>query len=212
MLKSTREGAVKTKREMLDVYVRALPDRPMDIPLVPKERDDEVRAVGSDLVKREKYFAWRLLETALWSSLGISIADAELRKGENGKWHSDVCELSISHGGGLIAVALSSNEVGIDVQELVEARSPRFAERIMTDAEFVGYSLLDGREAQEYLTECWTRKEALFKMRNLSAFVPRDYESNDARVISKPLCLSGRECILSVASECIEALELKIEI
>jgi phosphopantetheinyl transferase len=203
---------VKTKREMLDIYVIALPDAPIDKPLVPAERDDEVRAIGSELVRREKYFAWRLLETALWSSLGISIVDAGLRKGENGKWHSDACELSITHGGGFVAVAISSFAVGIDVQELVEARSTRFAERIMTDAEFVRYSLLDGDDARRYLTECWTRKEALFKMRDLTAFVPRDYESNDERVVSKALCLSGKECVLSVASEYIEALEFKTEI
>ena len=197
------------KREMLDVYVMALSDAPIDEPLVPRERDDEVRAIGSELVRREKYFVWRLLESALWSSLGINICDAGLKKSGSGKWHSDVCELSISHGGGLVAVALSSSAVGIDVQELTEPRSPRFAERIMTDAEFVGYSLLDGAEATSYLTECWTRKEALFKMHDLDAFVPRDYDSSDARVTSRRVNLSGKECVISVASDAIDALEFK---
>lgn len=197
------------KREMLDVYVAVLSDAPLDKPLVPPERDDEVRGIGSETVKREKYFAWRLLEKALLSSLGIAIGEAGLRKSETGKWHSDVCELSISHGGGIVAVAVSSSAVGIDVQGMIEPRSQRFAERIMTDAELVRYSLLDGREAQEYLTECWTKKEALFKMCDLSAFVPRDYESNDPRVISERISVGGGEYVLSVASEHIESLEFK---
>lgn len=194
---------------MLDVYISALPScEPTGI-LVPKERDDEVRAAGSETVRREKYFVWRLLESALWSSLGVTLDEAGLYKSASGKWMSRVCEISLTHSKGLIAVAISSMPVGIDVEQMIEPRARRFAERILTDAEFVRYNMLGDNEQNVYLTECWTRKEAVFKMENSDAFIPNAYESENGNTACRRLEHGGKEYVLAVASECIDSLEYK---
>ncbi len=196
-------------RDFLDVYVATLQDSATDEALVPKERDDEVRATKNGSLQREKYFVWRLLESALMSSLGLTLGEAGLYKSDGGKWLSHSCEISLSHSGELIAVAISSAPCGIDVEKIICQSSPRFAERTLTEKELARYSSLAEDDGRLYLTECWTKKEALFKCENLNAFVPRKYDSESPNAVCRHIELCGKTYVLAVASENINLIEYK---
>lgn len=121
-----------------------------------KERDDYIKTVNS-LERNDSYFAWRLLEKAVRRVFRKELNDCNPRKLESGKWICDGFHFSISHSGGLVAVALSNKNIGIDLQK----------ER---DLDFVG----DGRFCDDEVVmltsgtisnpyDIWTRKEALYK-------------------------------------------------
>ncbi len=196
-------------KNFLDVYVSPMPTSEPQGTLVPSERDAEVKAVGSERVRREKHFVWRLLEEALRSSLSLTLDEAGLYKSESGKWLSRVCEISLSHSGELLAVAVSSLPVGIDIEGIIEPRAARFAERVLTPAELSHYESLQRGEREIYLTECWTKKEARFKMSGSSAFVPNAYESSGESSASRIIEHRGKSYVLAVASECIFELNYK---
>lgn len=195
---------------MLRLYVAPISDCEMSRELIPKERQLEVCKIENENVKREKYLVWLLLERALEESLGISIADASLSKDENGKWVSPHFFLSLTHGGGAVAVALSDAPVGVDAEREVAPRSHSFAERIMTDGELRAYLSLGERERTAFLTECWTVKESIFKMRGEKCFIPSECDTEKVKSASLSLDLSGGKCVISVASDRCDELAVHV--
>ena len=109
---------------ILDVYLAKLPkDKPLT-PLFPKERDDEVKNTKNETLKREKYFAWKLLAYAVKNTFDKDLPPS-LSKNENGKWTAEEFDFSLSHGGGVVCVALSTAPVGVDVQKVALPKRKR---------------------------------------------------------------------------------------
>ena len=186
---------------MIDVYISELPDKVLGEPLVTKERQSEIDAISNERVRREKYYVWRLLEYALKNSLGVSIADAELKKGDTGKWTSSVCELSLSHSGKALAVALSDNAVGVDVERIRIRSLGKMAEHILTEREREEYSNIPSERKQEHLICKWCQKEAIFKLQNLKSFNPSKTETGDFFCQTDSVEMCGEKYILSVAAK-----------
>ena len=195
---------------MLDLYVAPLYSGEMSDELIPRERHLEVISVASERVRREKYSVWKLLAHALKASLGMSVEDAALRKDENGKWHSPHCCLSLTHGAGTVAVALSDSPVGVDAEGDVTPRSSSFATRIMTEREHARYLSLDESERTAFLTECWTRKESIFKMRDDAHFIPSECDTSDSETVTKRISLGGTLVTVSVASDRCDELTVYV--
>ena len=195
---------------MLELYVAPITECDMSRELMPRERHAEVFGTKNEKTRREKYLVWLLLEHALRESLGISIAEAELSKNENGKWISPHCYLSLTHGGGAVAVALSDAPVGVDAESEIAPRSHGFAERIMTEGELSTYLSLEERERTAFLTECWTGKESMFKLRGEKAFIPSAYDTRTAMTTAMRLDVSGKEIVISVASDRCDELSVHL--
>jgi phosphopantetheine--protein transferase-like protein len=196
--------------DIIDVYVASVPSTDMSGMLAPPEREREVREVKNETLRREKYFVWRLLDSALRSSLGISCGEARLYKSGTGKWCSPLCEISLAHSGGVIAAAVSSRPVGIDLELAVTPRAERFAERIMTPRELSAFSEIANEEKASYLTRCWTKKEALFKMSGGDCFVPSEYDSMSDCAECFEICVGAKSVTLAVASEIRGLTSVKI--
>ena len=105
-----------SKNNNIDVYFAPVSMTDVFLPLEPKEREAELLSVSNEHVRREKYFAWLLLEHALKKSLDLSLEEAELYKDKSGKWHSKKCEFSLSHSSSCVAVVISHAPVGIDIE------------------------------------------------------------------------------------------------
>lgn len=97
----------------------------------------------------------------------IGITDWSLGVSENGKpflTDSQIC-FSISHAGGLCAVAVSDAPVGVDLQDLdavARIKDPAaFVQRFFTDDEQEAFLKSPTHES---LCELWTKKEALVKL------------------------------------------------
>ena len=82
------------------VYVAPLPDREVGEPLGITLRDEEIARITNDHLRREKYYAFRLLELAARDSLGLTLEQLSLTKDNTGRWLSPICDISISHSSG----------------------------------------------------------------------------------------------------------------
>ncbi len=183
-----------------DVYLAHLPETECDLPLFPEERDRAVRAVTNPLLRREKYYVWRLLEIAVRASLGAELAEIGLRL-EGDRWTSEAADISLSHGGAL-AVAVSGSPVGIDIEPLSEeGDGRRLADRFFSDGEREVYLAAPQNRKREAFLRIWTAKEAVFKSRRESVFAPSSVDSSGERLYTACVRLGDGDYILSVASE-----------
>lgn len=191
------------------VYLARLPERGEVTSLGYPPRDGEIEGIRNGKVRREKYFVFRLLERAARESLGLSIKELAPERSECGRWYSPMCDFSLAHSGGMLAVAISSERVGIDLQRLLTPASPGFAERTLTAGEFIRYKSLVGEERGRYLISAWSGKEAIFKTLGEESFVPSKLDTEhpsstvcdelkDHRLLTDCLERYGEKFVLSV--------------
>ena len=195
----------------VDVYVSPIPTSVNFTPLIPKEREQEIKSLSNERVKREKYYAWKLLEYALKNALGVNVADAKIYKSKNGKWKSEFCEFSISHSGSCVAVAVSHAPVGIDIEPLGASRRAGFAEKLLSEDEFLRYSALSDAEKNDFLLTRWCIKEAIFKKGAGAVFVPSKTVEDNEYLFEKRFFLEGKEyfCAVSAKKEhCVRNFEI----
>ena len=191
----------KMDKNRTDVYLALLPDGECDAPLYPEDRDAYVENTANPTVRRERYFVWRLLEIAARRSLGLELSEIGLHS-EGERWTGELADISLAHGGGALAVAISGAPVGVDIELLSDGSDgDRLAERFFNDAERAEYYAASEEERRLTSIRIWTAKEAIFKSRSESAFVPSDVDSHSSRVHSSTLRLGDRDFVLSVASE-----------
>lgn len=193
---------------VVDVYFAEIPSNTKLSELVPAEREREIADTSNERVKREKYYAWRLLEYALERSLGFRMKKIEIKKQKNGKWTTPSCEFSISHSGDAVAVAVSRAPVGIDIEPIKAPHSEKFAERVLTENEFGEYSSLDGDSKVEYLIDKWTAKEATFKSLNESSFIPSAITVDPSAARTGRVVIGGTEYSYSVATKTPEKIKI----
>ena len=120
--------------------------------LYPRERTEEINGCKNESVKREKYYAWRLLEYAIKDVFSLDFNNLQFTKLPSGQWICDGCRFSISHSSGRVAVAVSDSDVGVDI-EAVHDIDERIANKALTDAEFSHYKRLKDGSREEYLLE-----------------------------------------------------------
>ena len=188
-------------KQKTDVYVALLPEGECGAPLYPEERDAYVKNTANPTVRRERYFVWRLLEIAARRSLGLELSEVGLRR-EGERWTGELADISLAHGGGALAVAISGAPVGVDIELLSDGSDgDRLAERFFNDAERAEYYAAPESERRLTSIRIWTAKEAIFKSQRGSIFAPSDVDSHSSRVHSSTLRLGERDLVLSVASE-----------
>ena len=199
-------GAVELFRRLpqLDVYIAELPEKEIGEPLANDERNAEIASVSSAKVKREKYYAWRLLEIAAKKSFRIEPSQLQVKKSECGKWYSDKLEFSISHCDGAVAVAVSTVPVGIDIEPENGRSGDRLAARTMTDGELSEYNALSEQERGAYFIRRWTAKEAIFKSRAETAFVPSSIDTKRTPYRQGSVEICGIKYVYSVAASFTE--------
>ena len=191
----------KMDKNRTDVYLALLPCGECDEPLYPEERDTLVKNTANPRVRRERYFVWRLLEVAIRRSLVLELSEIRLcREGE--RWTSELADISLSHSGGALAVALSGAPVGVDIESLSgDSDTARLAERFFSDAERAEYCAAPEEERRAAFLRIWTAKEAIFKSQMSTAFAPSEVDSGASRVHSRTVRLGEEDFILSVATK-----------
>ncbi len=195
--------------QALDVYLACVPDDVEYKTLHPKERDTEVCSVKNDEVKKHKYCAWRLLEYALEHTFGYDIKKLDLTKTLCGKWICPSCEFSISHSGKIVAVALSRNPVGVDVQVEKTIVSSTFAQRMLTEKEQEALVSLDNdKERSEELLRLWTKKESIFKSLNSDRYIPAEIETSEYNAYEEALEMGGEKYYLSVSGADVSKIRI----
>lgn len=194
---------------MIKIYLSRLPDVacPTDFKLSSRLREEEIKKIKNERVRREKYHVWRLLEYALSDALGFEAGELSFVKNQEGKWEEEHkrCYFSLSHSRGALCVAVSDVPVGVDVEEIrIPSSKPElFAERVLERSELESFlKLSDERERVELLISKWTQKEAFFKLfGGASTFSAREISTDRGFVITERATFGEKAFFVSVATE-----------
>ena len=186
---------------IIHVYLAGIPENGLIEEVFPPLRAEEIESTAKYRVKREKYYVWKLLEYAFNDALGIDIQDMAIKKEDSGKWASDRCHFSLSHCDGVVAVAVSDEPVGIDVEPSSYTVRPALAEKILSENEKAGYLSLPDDGRGDFLLRCWTAKESIFKMRGEKVFSPHTIDTLSTPHITRDLSVGNCDVILSVAPD-----------
>lgn len=165
------------------VYVAPIPDEVEITEVYPPQRNAEIAGAKNARVRTERFCAWKLLEFAVMDTFGKELADLSPRKDPCGKWMCDGLFFSISHTAGAVAAAVSSAEIGVDIENIASVRKRCTEERILRMyREIVAEPLGEG-DAHTLFLDAWTRREAAYKKSGREAFSPcKEYAGEaDAR-------------------------------
>ena len=187
---------------LLHVYVAPLPENDgLPFPAVHSaQRQAALDSTGNEQLRRERYYVWRLLEYAIEHSLLLNPEDISFSKDANGKWHCKEFFFSLSHSERALAVAVSKNPVGVDIEKIASPRSEKFPQKALNSEEYEHYIRLPEKEKTAFLIGAWTAKESIFKLGNEETFIPSAISANSGvRTVTVNVC--GEEYALSVASE-----------
>ena len=165
---------------MTYVYVSSYPFEVASEEIVPTARQDEINSVKNDVHKQQKYYAWKLLEKAVFEKYGKNMDELSFSLCKNGKWECDEFYFSLSHTKNIVAVVLSEYTCGIDVEFFSPERfGEKLAKKILTETELSEYSNINEGEKQVYTLCKWTQKESIFKMLSKDAFIPKSIETSE---------------------------------
>lgn len=183
------------------VYVTQIPNGELGS-VYPEERQREIDLIKNEKLKREKYYVWRLLEYALADSFGKDISELEFTKQDSGRWSTPFCEFSLSHTDGVVAVAVSHEPVGVDVEIVKPRCNDQTVKRVLGAEKYLQYRNLPEEEKDDFFFSVWTKKEALFKALHLENFSPSaEYRDDEITVNTKSLLISGAKVMISVAAK-----------
>ena len=188
-----------------DVYVAQF-DKAVEVqPVLPPIRQQMIDGCQDATHKQQSYCVWLLLDYALKQKCGKGVDAFTFTVDGNGKWSSDNgVSFSLSHSENVVAVALSSKAVGVDVEAVNCKRfNARLADRILTENERSIYNNVTRatREAQpRLLAEFWTAKESVFKRDGGNAFVASGIDTTSQNVACQTVTFDGETYIVSVAS------------
>ena len=194
------ENCKAGKLNIAEVYVAKIPLEVGDEPICPKAREEEIFACGNERVRRQKFYAWKLLERALRSSLGMEMKDLAFTKNSCGKWETPSCYFSISHSKNAVAVAVSDAPIGVDVEGWNGVKISAL-ERALMPAEREEYLSVLPENQTEFLLQKWTGKEAVFKVLGGKRFQPTKIDGGAIGVQSRLIYLDGERYTLSVYTQ-----------
>ena len=188
------------RARVADIYIAKIPSELEIKRLSSEERNIYIDKTENEKAKKDKYFAWRLLEYALRKSFDIEIADLQFEKTESGRWEAEGVEFSISHTDSAVAVAVSDLSVGVDIEAIKKPRSERFAKRLLSEDELSVYEAIEEDKKDEFLLGKWTAREACFKSRHLSYFHPTEPIDSTYNIVTDTVLLGGETYVYSVSS------------
>ena len=188
---------------MTEVFLYKLPDvsdgeflKLLDL-VSPKRQEKILRLKVKDK-QRQSLFAKLLLRAVLCDRLSVENFELRFSIKENGKPYLASHPnryFSISHTDGLVAVALSDGQVGIDAEKLKSA-DLKLCKRFFSKSE-QDYIIMNKSGADQRFFEVWTQREAYAKHTGLGLSVSFN------RPIDKELCktFSIDEYIVTVCCE-----------
>lgn len=122
---------------------------------------------------------------------GLREYDQHYLSGPHGKPsladHPDI-HFSLSHTSHFVACAVADFEIGIDIQHLVNANEA-LMRRVLSDEEFEGVMLKEGKPRQELFARLWALKESYLKAVGTGItddFPAFSLENDTPRLINRP--------------------------
>lgn len=190
---------IERKMPCINVYIAEV-SRFQDNDILPAYAKKELKKITSEKAAAEKRAGCGLLRYAAdRMDKKPDVRKCSLSK--TGKpVHKGFC-FSVSHSGGLVAAAVSSADVGIDIEEeSCHAKCERFGQMILHENE---------KASDSDMLLLWTKKEAVFKQRGDEAhFRPQETDTTGANTKSFRFCFSGKDYILTIAADVLVNLHI----
>ena len=195
------------------VYLSKFDDTTTVGKVQPSIRNEAIECCTDELTKRQRYCVWQLLDYALKRHFGMGVGDYDFTVDSNGKWHCDGACFSLTHCNDVVAVAVSSKPVGVDVEAVAnferKVSDSKFLARVLTADEQGRIEAIDACERARALAELWTRKESLFKLTGGASFVAKNI-STSSLAYCQLVQMDGVEYALAVATN--DSLAVQVEI
>ena len=163
--------------------------------VLPQLRRERIQQAQNPKVRDERQAVWRLACFALSKAFGKLKEESFVFDDFKIKYNDVfVC---LSHSNGAVAVAVSSNDVGVDIQIVPQKASARVANRALNDEEKQAFAL--SRDKELFLTERWAAKESAFKKSGKSIFCPS--KTDTAGVVTKTVTIQNKKYCLALCAE-----------
>ena len=156
---------------VVDLYIAPIPDGDLG-QVFPPARQAQIDGTTNEAMRRQRYYVWKLLEHGLLQSLGLSLEQLTLQLSQTGKWSCCECYFSLSHCRGAVAVAVSTEPVGVDIELTERIPSEGLAKKILSPAERAEYDAAAPDSQPMFLLEKWCQKESIFKITGAGLFTP----------------------------------------
>lgn len=149
---------------MTEVYVLDITNLELEkyLKKLPRNFLDQVNKYKEEDQRKRSFFSWYLLYLKLVERK-LNVFNLKVEFNENGKPLIEEINFNISHSYNLVAVAISSHEVGIDLELVEEKDNEKIAKKIMNEEEYQKYL-----KNKEYFYKVWTKKEAYLKRKGLA--------------------------------------------
>lgn len=156
---------------------------------IPEWRLEEIRDSGSE--STDKIIIWGALTMAVKDCFCVDLKTLNPHKLPTGKLVMDNYHVSLSHSGNKYMVALSSKNIGVDIQKVSEGRAACLDPNLDKWSEKEKEALLakdDGFMRFEY----WVKKESLYKF--LDPGFPFDVNNKDVDTFDNEALFSVGTC------------------
>lgn len=168
---------------------------------IDKKRLEKIKKSNNTLFIKEQLGSSILLNEILENNYFLDPKEIEYIYNESGKPYLKDKNLyfSLSHSNGIVALTVSKEEVGLDI-ELIKPVKDALAKRIMTTEEYNIYNSLDKNKKITYFYEVWTSKEAYVKKIGTSITLTPSNIQIDEDILIKRINIDNNEYMLAVTS------------
>ena len=192
---------------IVDVYLAKIPISDNFSAVFPPDRQNEIESITSEKVKREKYYAWKLLEYGLLNTFNKKITDINFEKQTTGKWSCNACEFSISHSNNVVCVAISKSPVGVDIEK-IQPTPIDISKEILSKEELNDYNALNSDKKTSFIISAWTKKESLFKQKNVKRLSREEFRNLTGIVSKKTIYIGNDIYSLSIATDATDKIRI----
>lgn len=170
-------------------------------PYIDTRRLEKIKKSNNSLFIKEQLGSNLLLNDILENNYFKDITKLEYIYNESGKPYlkDENLYFSLSHSNGIIALTVSKEEVGLDI-ELIKPIKDAVAKRIMTIEEYNIYNSLDKNKKITYFYEVWTSKEAYVKKLGTAITLNPSNIEIDEDILIKRITIDNNEYMLAVTS------------
>ena len=168
---------------------------------IDKRRLEKIKKSKNTLFIKEQLGSHLLLTDVLENTYFQEIDKIEYIYNESGKPYIKDSSLyfSLSHSNGIIALTVSKEEIGIDI-ELIKDVKDTLSRRIMNDLEYNTYQSLNKESKKIYFFEVWTSKEAYIKKLGTSITLNPSNISIEDDVLLKKINISSNEYMIALTN------------
>ena len=198
---------MKNNTDFAKLYIAEMPEVPIK-EVYSKERQMYIASATNTKLIRQRYYVWKLLEYALNEILGLKPNEINFEVDKYGKWTCNKCFFSLSHSKNTVAVAISSEPIGLDIENAEHRIHPKLHQKILTEKEKFEYSATPQKNKDIFLLQKWCAKESIFKLCGTKNFKPSAIETDSKPLYIGTVSISRQNFYYSVATNTPKGLEI----